>query len=161
MTIQYSVAANNARLDAIETTIGASAILKIRTGAVPANAAAADTGTVLATVSLPADWMSGAANASDDWESWVEPEEKVIEHGILPVELKQQAERAVTQAMNATSEKDEGKLVLRAMEALRSFEEAYKTAYKEVYNQEVVYRIYRTEVLREKRNRAIALLLLH
>ena len=64
MTIQYSVTANNARLDAIETAIGASAVLKIRTGAVPANAAAADTGTVLATVSLPADWMAAAASAS-------------------------------------------------------------------------------------------------
>ena len=64
MTIQYSVTANNARLDAIETAIGASAVLKIRTGAAPANAASADTGTVLATVSLPADWMAAAASAS-------------------------------------------------------------------------------------------------
>ncbi len=64
MTIQYSVAVNNARLDAVETAIGASAILKIRTGAAPANCAAADTGTVLATISLPADWMAAAASAS-------------------------------------------------------------------------------------------------
>lgn len=64
MTIQYSVTVNNARLDAVETAIGASAILKIRTGAAPANCAAADTGTVLATISLPADWMAAAASAS-------------------------------------------------------------------------------------------------
>lgn len=62
--MQYSVSVNNARLDVVETTIGASAVLKIRTGAAPANCAAADTGTVLATVSLPADWMAAAANAS-------------------------------------------------------------------------------------------------
>lgn len=64
MSLQYSVAVNNAKLDAIEATIGVSAILKIRTGAVPANCAAADSGTVLATVSLPADWMAAAASAA-------------------------------------------------------------------------------------------------
>ena len=64
MAIQYSVAVNNARLDAIESTIGTTAILRIRTGAAPANCAAADTGTVLATLTLPADWMAAAASAS-------------------------------------------------------------------------------------------------
>jgi hypothetical protein len=52
----------NARLDAIESTIGASAILKIRTGSPPANCAASDAGDVLATLALPSDWMA-AANA--------------------------------------------------------------------------------------------------
>lgn len=64
MAIQLSVAVRNARLDAIETAIAASAILKIRTGAAPANCAAADSGTVLATVALPADWMAAAAAGS-------------------------------------------------------------------------------------------------
>lgn len=64
MTLQYSVAVNNARLDAIETQIGVSAVLKIRTGSVPANCAAADSGTVLATLSLPSDWMNAASSAS-------------------------------------------------------------------------------------------------
>lgn len=64
MTIQLSVPVRNARLDAIEATIGASAILKVRSGAAPANAAAADSGTVLATIALPADWMSAAAAGS-------------------------------------------------------------------------------------------------
>lgn len=62
MTLQYSVAVRNARLDAVETTIGASAIMKIRSGAPPANCAAADSGTVLATLNLPADWMAAAAS---------------------------------------------------------------------------------------------------
>jgi len=61
MSLQYSVAVRNARLDAVESTIGASAILKIRTGAAPANCAGADSGTVLATVNLPADWMAAAS----------------------------------------------------------------------------------------------------
>lgn len=60
MAIQLSIAVRNARLDAIETAIGASAVLKIRTGAAPANCAAADSGTVLATVNLPSDWMAAA-----------------------------------------------------------------------------------------------------
>jgi hypothetical protein len=64
VSIQLSVAVRNARLDAIEATIGASAVLKIRSGAAPANCAAADAGTVLATVSLPSDWMAAAASGS-------------------------------------------------------------------------------------------------
>lgn len=72
MTVQYSVAVRNARLDVVESTIGASAILKIRTGAPPANCAAADSGTVLATCNLPADWMAAASAGtkakSGTWE---------------------------------------------------------------------------------------------
>lgn len=64
MTLQYSVAVRNAQLDALETAIGASAILKVRTGAPPANCATADSGTVLATVNLPSDWMAAAASGS-------------------------------------------------------------------------------------------------
>lgn len=64
MTIQLSVASRNARLDAIETVAGASTIMKIRTGAVPASCATADAGTVLATLALPADWMAAASAGS-------------------------------------------------------------------------------------------------
>jgi hypothetical protein len=64
MALQESVAVRNARLDAIETAIGASAILRIRTGAPPADCAAADTGTVLATCTLPSDWMAAASGGS-------------------------------------------------------------------------------------------------
>jgi len=62
MAVKMSVAVRNARLDAIETAIGVSAVLKIRTGAAPTNIGDADTGTVLATLTLPSDWM-GAASA--------------------------------------------------------------------------------------------------
>jgi hypothetical protein len=72
MTLQYSTSVRNAKLDAIETTIGTSPILKIRTGAAPANPAAADSGSVLATVTLPSDWMAAAASGakakSGTWE---------------------------------------------------------------------------------------------
>lgn len=64
MTIQLSTDVRNAKADATETAIGASPILRIRTGAPPANCAAARTGTVLSTVSLPADWLTAASNGS-------------------------------------------------------------------------------------------------
>jgi hypothetical protein len=72
MSLQYSTPVRNAQLDAFESTIGASAILKIRTGAPPANCGTADSGTVLATLNLPSDWMaaaaSGAKSLSGTWQ---------------------------------------------------------------------------------------------
>jgi hypothetical protein len=64
MAIQLADSTRNARLDAIETDLGVSAILEIRTGAAPANCAAADAGTVLATLNLPSDWMAAASAGS-------------------------------------------------------------------------------------------------
>jgi len=64
MALQFSAAVRNARLDAIETTIGATAVLKIRSGSVPADCATADAGTVLATLTLPSDWMAAASGGS-------------------------------------------------------------------------------------------------
>jgi hypothetical protein len=64
MAVQLSTTVRNARLDAIETAIGTSAVLKIRTGAPPANCGTADSGTVLATMSLPSDWMAAASSGS-------------------------------------------------------------------------------------------------
>ncbi len=64
MAMQYSVAVRNARLDVVESTTGASAILKVRTGPAPTTCATADAGTVLATVALPNDWMAAASNGS-------------------------------------------------------------------------------------------------
>ncbi len=72
MAVQFSTVVRNARLDAVETAIGASAVLKIRTGAVPASVGTADSGTVLATLTLPVDWLAVAANGtkakSGTWE---------------------------------------------------------------------------------------------
>lgn len=64
MTLQYSVTVRNARLDVVETTIGTSPTLEIRSAAPPVNCAAADSGTVLATVALPSDWMAAASAGS-------------------------------------------------------------------------------------------------
>lgn len=64
MAVQLSTTVRNARLDAIETAVGASAIMRIRTGGVPANCGTADSGTVLATLNLPSDWLAAASGGS-------------------------------------------------------------------------------------------------
>lgn len=72
MAIQLSTTVRNARLDSIETTIGTSAVLRIRSGSPPANCGAADTGTVLAAITCPSDWMAAASGGqkakSGTWE---------------------------------------------------------------------------------------------
>ena len=61
MAIQESVAVANARLDAIETTVGTSPKLRLYSGAMPANCAAARTGTLLCEMTLPSDWLAAAS----------------------------------------------------------------------------------------------------
>lgn len=61
MALQYSVNVRNAKLDQIETTIGTSPILELRSGAAPANCAAAPSGSLLAQSAAPADWLAAAA----------------------------------------------------------------------------------------------------
>ena len=62
MTIQLSTALRNARADLFESTLGASPKLQIRTGAQPANCAAAASGTLLCEITLPADWLTAASS---------------------------------------------------------------------------------------------------
>lgn len=74
MTTQLAVATQNARLDAIEVDVGVSPTLKLRTGAPPANVAASDTGTVVATMALPSDWMAAAsAGTKSKLGTWQDP----------------------------------------------------------------------------------------
>lgn len=64
MSLQFSTTYRNAILDQFESTIGTSAILEIRSGAAPADCATADSGTLLASMSLPSDWMAAASSGS-------------------------------------------------------------------------------------------------
>lgn len=64
MAIQLSTSVRNARLDAIETAISTAPLLRIYSGAMPANCAAAATGTLLAEMPLPSDWMAAASSGS-------------------------------------------------------------------------------------------------
>lgn len=64
MALQYSVTVRNAQLDAVETTVGTAPLLRIYSGAAPANCAAAASGTLLAEATLPSDWMAAASSGS-------------------------------------------------------------------------------------------------
>lgn len=64
MALQYSVTVRNAQLDAVETTVGTAPLLRIYSGAAPANCAAAASGTLLAEATLPLDWMAAASSGS-------------------------------------------------------------------------------------------------
>ena len=72
MSLNYDITTRNAKLDAIEASIGASPVLKIRTGSKPANCAAVDVGSVLATIALPADWMAAASSGAKSKSTWDE-----------------------------------------------------------------------------------------
>lgn len=63
-SIQRSVAVRNGGLDAWETVIGTTPILRIRTGAPPATCATADSGTILVAMTLPSDWMAAASSGT-------------------------------------------------------------------------------------------------
>lgn len=61
MSLQYSSNVRNAQLDALETQIGTAPLLRFYTGAMPANCAAAATGTQLDSQALPSDWLAAAS----------------------------------------------------------------------------------------------------
>jgi len=63
--LQTSVAVGNAQLDAIETAVGTAPILRIYSGSLPADAAAAlSSNPLLAEGTLPSDWMAAASSRS-------------------------------------------------------------------------------------------------
>lgn len=70
--VELSSVVRSGMIASIEASIGASPILQIRSLAKPATCADPDTGFVLATLLLPADWMqnpvAGAASKSGTWQ---------------------------------------------------------------------------------------------
>jgi hypothetical protein len=64
MAMQYGVANRNAQLDALETAVGTSPKLRFYSGSMPANAGTAASGTMLAELTLPSDWMAAASSGS-------------------------------------------------------------------------------------------------
>lgn len=62
--MRLSTAIRNAIADAIETTVGVSPTLQIRTGARPTNLTDADAGTLLVEISVPADWLEDASSGA-------------------------------------------------------------------------------------------------
>lgn len=72
MSLQESVSVRNARLDAIETTVGTAPLFRIYSGSPPADCATTASGTLLAECTLPSDWMAnasaGAKAKSGTWQ---------------------------------------------------------------------------------------------
>lgn len=64
MAAQFSDRIRNAWLDSNETVTGVSPKLRIYTGSKPANCAASATGTLLAEITCPSDWMAAASGGS-------------------------------------------------------------------------------------------------
>ena len=61
MALQLSVAVRDARLDAIQTAMGTSAIIEIWSGSMPANCAAGTTGTKLVEYALASSYFGSAS----------------------------------------------------------------------------------------------------
>ncbi len=84
MTVQFTVDIRNSWLDQIESLIGASAVLKIRSGPKPTFITDADAGVVLSTIALPADWMNPAAGGqktkSGTWQDLAADADGVAGH---------------------------------------------------------------------------------
>ena len=72
MAFQLSDDVRNATIAALESTIGTSPILTIASGSAPTNCGSANTGTILATMTLPSDFLgtpsSGSASLLGTWQ---------------------------------------------------------------------------------------------
>lgn len=64
MTLQYSTTIRNNKLDQVESTVGTAAVLKVFSGAQPANCAASDPSGLLVSITLPSDWMNAASTGT-------------------------------------------------------------------------------------------------
>ena len=70
MTYQYGVALRNNQVATIQTTVGASGTLKVFSGAEPANCAAADPTGLLATITLPASFLTSSGGVTTIAGTW-------------------------------------------------------------------------------------------
>ena len=74
MALRFSTALRSGQAQQIETLLGASPVLEIRSGAPPANPDAADSGTLLATMPLPADAFTESNGVLTFQGSWTDPD---------------------------------------------------------------------------------------
>jgi hypothetical protein len=64
MALQLSTSVRTTRVGSIEGVIGGTALFKMLTGSAPANCAAADTGSTVASFALPADYLDTATGGT-------------------------------------------------------------------------------------------------
>jgi hypothetical protein len=74
-TFQLSTSVRNARMNTIQSITGGTAVCNIYSGAIPANPAAATTGTLLASITLPGTFLAsasgGVVSMSGVWQDLV------------------------------------------------------------------------------------------
>ena len=70
MTFQYGAALRNNQVSQIQTTVGSAGTLKIFSGAEPANCAAADPAGLLATIALPATFLTSSGGVTTIAGTW-------------------------------------------------------------------------------------------
>lgn len=70
MAFQYGATLRNNQVSQIQTSIGSSGTLKIFSGAEPANCAAADPAGLLATIALPATFLTSSAGVTTLSGTW-------------------------------------------------------------------------------------------
>lgn len=70
MAFQYGATLRNNQVAQIQATIGAAGLLKIFSGAEPANCAAADPAGLLATIALPAAFLTSSGGVTTIAGSW-------------------------------------------------------------------------------------------
>lgn len=70
MAFQFGAALRNNRVGQIQSTVGASGVLKIFSGAEPGNCAAADPAGLLATITLPATFLTSSGGVTTLAGTW-------------------------------------------------------------------------------------------
>jgi hypothetical protein len=70
MTFQYSTTLRNNQVSQIQATIGTAGVLKIFSGAEPANCAAADPTGLLVTIALPATFLTSSGGVTTLVGTW-------------------------------------------------------------------------------------------
>lgn len=72
MAVKYSTAARNAAVDALVGVMGTGAVLELRSGAAPGAITDADSGTLIASITLPTPYMAaasgGVAQMTGTWQ---------------------------------------------------------------------------------------------
>lgn len=70
MAFQYSVTLRTNQVGQLQTTVSTSGVLKLFSGAEPANCAAADPSGLLATITLPSSFLTSSAGATTIAGTW-------------------------------------------------------------------------------------------
>lgn len=70
MAFQYGVTLRNNQVSQIQQTVGGTGVLKIFSGAEPANCAAADPAGLLATIALPAVFLTSSGGVTTIAGTW-------------------------------------------------------------------------------------------